>query len=58
MGHKYSSDDRAEQIKQAIAHGAKSKKGIGPSEEVAKEFIKKTPKKKRSLFMKKDKSNE
>ena len=38
---------------QAMAHGAKAKKGVGPSEEVAKEFISKTPKKKRSLFMSK-----
>lgn len=36
----------------AAAHG---KSNIGPSEAVAKEFIRKTPKKKRSLFMKKDK---
>ena len=32
---------------QAIAHGATSQKGIGPSEAVAKEFVKKTPAKKR-----------
>lgn len=38
---------------QAMAHGEKSKKGIGPSEAVAKEFVDKTPKTKRSLFMKK-----
>jgi hypothetical protein len=37
---------------QAMAHGAKSKSGIGPSPEVAKEFIEKTPKSKRSLFAK------
>ena len=40
-----------------IAHGGKSnkskKKGIGPSEEVAEEMVKKTPPKKRSMFMKK-----
>lgn len=36
----------------AIAHGAKSKTGVGPSEEVAKEFVNKTPKEKRSSFMK------
>ena len=36
-----------------IAHGMKTNKGIGPSEEVAEEFVKKTPKKKRSMFMKK-----
>ena len=39
-----------------IAHGMKKKgKGIGPSEEVAEEMVKKTPKKKRSMFMKKGK---
>jgi hypothetical protein len=37
---------------QAIAHGAKSKTGVGPSQEVAREFVKKTPK---GLFGKKDK---
>lgn len=36
-----------------IAHGGKSNTGVGPSKEVAEEFVKKTPKKKRSLFMKK-----
>lgn len=36
-----------------IAHGMKPNKGIGPSESVAKEFVDKTPKKKRSMFMKK-----
>ena len=40
-----------------IAHGMKpnnkKNKGIGPSEEVAEEFVKKTPKAKRSMFMKK-----
>lgn len=36
-----------------IAHGMKPNKGIGPSKEVAEEFIHKTPKKKRSMFMKK-----
>lgn len=35
-----------------IAHGMKPKSGIGPSPEVAEEFVKKTPKNKRSLFMK------
>lgn len=34
---------------------SKSSSGVGPSSEVAEEFIKKTPKKKRSMFMKKDK---
>lgn len=35
-----------------IAHGMKPRGGaIGPSKEVAEEFIKKTPKKKRSEFM-------
>jgi hypothetical protein len=33
-----------------IAHGMKS--SIGPSKEVAEEFVKKTPKNKRSEFMK------
>lgn len=37
---------------QAAAHG--NLRGAGPSEEVAKEFIRKTPKKKRSIFAKKD----
>jgi hypothetical protein len=38
---------------QAMAHGDKKKgKGIGPSESVAKEFIHKTPMKKRSMFAK------
>lgn len=39
-----------------IAHGMKPKgknKGLGPSEAVAKEFVDKTPPKKRSFFMKK-----
>lgn len=36
-----------------VAHGMKPKGGIGPSEEVAEEFVKKTPAKKRSMFMKK-----
>lgn len=40
---------------EGIAHGMKPNKGIGPSEEVAKEFIKKTPKAKKTLFLKKDK---
>ncbi len=39
-----------------IAHGGKSnKKGVGPSKEVAEEFVNKTPPKKRSMFMKKKK---
>lgn len=37
---------------QAIAHGSKSFSSSGPSKAVAKEFIEKTPKKKRSLFAK------
>lgn len=37
---------------QAVAHG-KSTKGVGPSEEVAREIIRKTSSKKRSMFMKK-----
>lgn len=40
---------------EGIAHGMKPNKGIGPSEDVAKEFINKTPMKKRSMLMKKDK---
>lgn len=39
---------------QAVAHGT-SNNPIGPSKAVAKEFIDKTPKKKRSMFMKKAK---
>lgn len=35
----------------AIAHGAKPQGGVGPSKEVAKEFVAKTPKSKRSMFM-------
>lgn len=35
-----------------IAHGKKPLKSIGPSKEVAEEFVRKTPKKKRSIFMK------
>lgn len=35
-----------------IAHGMKPNKGVGPSEAVAKEFVKKTPKSKRHEFMK------
>lgn len=38
----------------AIAHGTSDKTDkYGPSKKVAEEFIKKTPKKKRSQFMKK-----
>lgn len=36
-----------------IAHGMKPHKGVGPSKEVAEEFVHKTSPKKRSLFMKK-----
>lgn len=39
----------------AVAHGMKPKNGVGPSKAVAEEFVHKTPKKKRSLFMKKTK---
>lgn len=39
-----------------VAHGMKPNKGIGPSEEVAEEMIKKTKPAKRSLFMKKKKN--
>lgn len=42
-------------LMQAAAHGNLT--GPGPSKEVAKEFIDKTPAKKRSLFMKKDKKH-
>ena len=35
-----------------VAHGMKPRGGIGPSPEVAKEFVSKTPPKKRSAFMK------
>jgi hypothetical protein len=35
-----------------IAHGMKPNKGVGPSQEVAEEMVHKTPKSKRSLFMK------
>lgn len=35
---------------QMIAHGGKSNKGIGPSVEVAKEFVKKTPANKRKQW--------
>jgi hypothetical protein len=38
-----------------IAHGGKSNKGVGPSPEVAEEFVHKTSPKKRSMFMKKKK---
>jgi hypothetical protein len=38
---------------QAIAHGAKPKSGIGPSPEVAREFVEKTPPKKRVNWSKK-----
>ena len=34
-----------------IAHGMKPYKGKGPSKEVAKEFVDKTPHEKRSKFM-------
>ena len=35
-----------------IAHGMTPNKGVGPSPAVAEEFVKKTPSKKRKLFMK------
>jgi len=38
---------------QAIAHGATPNKGIGPSPTVAREFIEKTPPKKRVDWSKK-----
>jgi hypothetical protein len=40
-----------------MALHSKDTKGIGPSKEVAKEFIEKTPEKKRSIFSKKKKKN-
>ena len=38
-----------------IAHGMKPNKGIGPSANLAEEFVHKTPAKKRSLWSKKKK---
>lgn len=38
-----------------IAHGMKSNKGVGPSAEVAEEFVHKTAPMKRSLWSKKKK---
>lgn len=38
---------------QAIAHGAKPHKGIGPSPDVAKEFIEKTSSKNRKKWSRK-----
>lgn len=38
---------------QGIAHGMKPKSGKGPSPEVAREFIDKTPARKKSIFAKK-----
>jgi hypothetical protein len=35
-----------------IAHGMKLRKGIGPSQEVAREMIEKTPRKLRKRFSK------
>jgi hypothetical protein len=37
---------------QAIAHGTSNKQGIGPSVSVAREFIEKTPAKKRKEWSK------
>lgn len=42
---------------QLIAHGGKSNKGVGPSPEVAEEFVHKTSAKKRSLWSRKKKKN-
>ena len=39
-----------------IAHGMKPRGGIGPSPQVAEEFVKKTSPKKRSQFMKGNKN--
>lgn len=38
---------------EAMAHGKKARKGIGPSKEVAEEFLSKTPHKTKSAFAKK-----
>lgn len=38
-----------------ISHGMKPRGGVGPSPEVAEEFVHKTPAKKRRIFMKKKK---
>ena len=40
---------------QAVKHG--TAKGVGPSKEVAEEFISKTPSEKKKLFMKRDKKH-
>jgi hypothetical protein len=45
--------DKQYKFMQAIAHGMKPKSNTGPSKEVAEEFIKKTPAKKKTLFGKK-----
>jgi hypothetical protein len=37
-----------------IAHGMKPRKGIGPSQAVAKEFVDKTPPEKRRQFSRKN----
>lgn len=39
-----------------IANGMKPNSGVGPSKKVAKDFVDKTPAKKRSMFMKKKKN--
>lgn len=40
-------------LMQAVAHGTSTKSGLGgPSREVAKEFVEKTPAKKRKVFAK------
>ena len=41
----------------AIAHGAKPRGGVGPSPEVAEEFVHKTSAKKRSMWSRKKKRN-
>jgi len=38
-----------------VSHGGKPQGGIGPSKEVAEEFVHKTPAKKRSIWSKKKK---
>lgn len=44
--------DKQYKMMAGIAHGMKPRGGIGPSPEVAKEMVMKTPAKKRSMFMK------
>ena len=41
---------RQYRLMQAIAHGGTPRKGIGPSKEVAEEFVRKTPAAKRKQW--------